>query len=206
MSKVQNSEKWLPNLIKRRRTRTPNLYTAEVPIKLVTELIDQARYAPNHHRTEPARFYLLDRKRIQEIAKQFAEVLRGDGSNLAQKIKADKKEKDWSAAHGLLVVTSMSEMNSPLIQKNPEVIQENYAATCCIIQNLLLLFENSRISAKWSTGPVWKHPKFCTTIGIKNPSNETVVALIFYGYSKQEPELRKLTPLGSDLVNHLQNN
>ena len=34
--------------------------------QIIRESIELARHAPNHHRTEPARFYLLDSVRIQK--------------------------------------------------------------------------------------------------------------------------------------------
>jgi nitroreductase len=196
------NERALTELIKNRRTRKPSTYSSSVPNGIISKLIDFARHAPNHHRTEPARFYLLDRKRILKLAKLFGETLRGDGSNPSLIEKARKKEKDWGTAHGLLVITSYTDKDSALVRKNPTVLEENFATACCITQNLLLLFESSKISAKWSTGAVWKHPAFASTIGIKHPAHEKFVAFIFYGYSEWTEEVRNLSPLENHLINY----
>ncbi len=195
-------KQWLAELIKKRRTRKPYKFHSPVNSEKIVGLIDQARHAPNHHRTEPARFYLLDDSRICHLAKLFGEIIRGSGSNPTLLEKASRKEQQWRKAKGLLVITCFSDTESILIQKNPEVIEENFATTCCIVQNLLLLFESSGIAAKWSTAPVWNHPEFHSVIGIKNPVQEKVVALLFYGYANMDLEFRQLVPLESHLINY----
>ena len=195
----------LADLIKNRRTRKPTTFTSSVPTNLVSTLIDTARHAPNHHRTEPARFYLLDREKVVKLAKLFGENIRGDEKDPTLVEKAIKKEREWRDATGLLVVTSYSDQESILVRKNPQVIDENFATTCCIIQNLLLLFENSKIAAKWSTAGVWQHPKFPQTVGIKNPAFEKLVGFIFYGYSEITRSVRNLSPLSDHLIDFTNN-
>ena len=65
---------------------------------------------------------------------------------------------------------------------------------------LSLLFEARGLACKWSTGPVWEHPRFAETIRMREPENERVVALLFYGYSEQELAPRPLTPLSEHLI------
>ena len=81
------------------------------------ELIDTARHAPNHHRTEPARFYLLDAIRIQKVGQLFGEVIRAEGPDDSLIKKAQKKSKEWGAAPGLIVVTCHSDPSFILAQK-----------------------------------------------------------------------------------------
>jgi len=192
----------LTSIIRSRRTVKPLLYEGAPDPAQVRELIDSARYAPNHHRTEPARFYLLDADRIKKVGQLFGEVIRDDGTNDQLIKKSEKKTREWGMAPGLLVVTCHSDPASNLAQRHPEVSREDYATVSCICQNLLLLFESASISAKWSTGAVWKHPKFASTIGIKDPDIEKVVALIFYGFSPKTTEPRMLSPLNDHLIDH----
>lgn len=189
-------------LIKKRRTSKPSHFHTPVPSSTIKRLIDLARNVPNHHRTEPTRFYILDSERIRKVANLFKEVLTGNGNDPVLIEKGLRKEKEWANATGLLIITSYSDIKSILIQKKPTVIEENYATTCCVIQNLLLLFESKNISAKWSTGPVWKHPIFSSTIGIEEPEKEKVVALIFYGYSDLQLKSRTLSPLQNFIFDH----
>ena len=184
----------LTKIIRDRRTRKPIHFRAPVEPSIIVRLLEDARHAPNHHRTEPARFYLLDPERIKQVGNLFGEVVSGFGKLPELFDKADRKAREWGNAPGLLIVTSLTDRNSRLTQKNPRVIEEDCATVCCIVQNLLLLFESSGISAKWSTGPVWEHPNFATTVGLKNPKDERVVALLFYGLSDEQLSPRVLSP------------
>ena len=162
-------------------------------------MIEVARRAPNHHLTEPARFYLLDSIKIQEVGKLFGETVSGDGSDPALVEKGQRKAVEWGNAPGLLIVTCHSDKESNLIKNKPATIEEDYATTSCICQNLLLLFESEGIASKWSTGAVWEHPKFAETIDLFSPGTERVVALLFYGYSETELSERTYAPLESHL-------
>lgn len=189
----------LSHMILERRTRKPKNFKGAPPSPQVTQLIDIARHAPNHHRTQPARFYLLNSQKIQLIARLFGEVVQGDKSSPALVERGKKKEQEWSMAPGLLIVTCHTDKDSELVRLNPDVIEENYATCCCICQNLLLLFEAEGIATKWSTGKVWEHPEFAGCVGITKPSAERVVALLFYGYSDDNIPNRSLANLSEHL-------
>ena len=193
--------KVLSEIIQNRRTRKPSKFLPKpVPSFLIKELIDCARHAPNHHRTEPARFYLLNSSKIQEVGNLFGEVLAGDGSNPTLVEKGERKKKEWGESPGLLIVTCHTDRESALVQNRPAIIDEDYATTSCICQNLCLLFEAEGLGCKWSTGAVWEHPDFSETIQMKDPNCERVVALLFYGYSEQSLGQRSLSPLADHLI------
>lgn len=195
------SAEYLKELITRRRTRKPALFSKEVPDReSIIQLIDTARHAPNHHNTEPARFYLLDSKTIETVGQLFGEVVAGNGSDPVLVEKGERKKKEWGTAPGLLVVTCRTDRASVLVQKKPAIIEEDYATCSCICQNLSLLFEAEGLACKWSTGPVWEHPKFAETIRMREPENERVVALLFYGYSDQKLAVRRLAPVPEHLI------
>lgn len=198
------SQHQLADLIRYRRTIAPKKFTDEDPDHdAVIEAIEIARNAPNHHRTEPCRFYLLDAPRIRRVGELYGELVQGDEPTEESRARGQKKAKEWGSAPGLLIVTQCTPRASALVQNKPTVVKEDYATCCCIVQNLLLLLENLDIAAKWSTGPVWEHPLFRETVGILNsPSDEEVMALIFYGKHEEEPSVRELIPLEESLMNH----
>ena len=199
-----NGRNFLAKLIRKRRTQKPSLFKATPPgSSLISDLIDIARHAPNHHRTQPARFYLLNKERITKVGKLFGEIVAGDGSNSILEDKGKRKAKEWGNAPGLLIVSCLTDLSSELLQKKPEVKEENYATCACICQNLLLLMEAEGISTKWSTGPVWKHPQFASTVGLHDPENERIVALLFYGFSDMVLPDRDLVSLPEHLTTYL---
>lgn len=200
---TQVSDTPLAELIRYRRTVAPKHFNAVAPDhQLVADAIGIACNAPNHHRTEPCRFYLLDAGRISKVGQLFGELVRGNEPTKESIARSGKKAREWGSAPGLLVVTQYTPRASKLVVNKPEVIREDYATCCCIVQNLLLLLENTDISAKWSTGPVWQHPRFRDVVGIPHaPPDEEVVALIFYGKSDLHKEARLLADMDQVLVN-----
>ena len=195
------STEYLKELITRRRTRKPALFSKKVPDReSIIQLIETARHAPNHHNTEPARFYLLDSKTIKTVGRLWGEVVAGNSSDPVLLEKGERKKKEWGTAPGLLVVTCRTDRTSVLVQKKPAIIEEDYATCSCICQNLSLLFEAQGLACKWSTGPVWEHPQFAETVRMREPENEQVVALLFYGYSDQKLAPRPLAPLSEHLI------
>jgi nitroreductase len=190
----------IKDLILRRKTSKPAKFSDRIPDPIIIrELIETGRHAPNHHRTEPARFYLLNQERIKEVGRLFGEVVAGDGSNQVLVERGKKKASEWGSSPGLLIVTCHTDLESELARNKPSIIEENYATCSCICQNLLLLFENEGISAKWSTGPVFDHPEFTDAIGMQSPDYEQVVALLFYGYSETSLPERTYLPLDHHL-------
>ena len=192
----------LERLITTRRTIKPSEFDGRQPDRqLIRQCIEVARKAPNHHRTEPARFYLLDHRQISEIAKVNAERVEGNSPTPDLVKRAARKQKEWGETPGLLVVTCHTDLKSDLVQGKPAVIKEDYAAVCCMTQNLLLLFHNHGIASKWSTAPIEDHPRFAEIIGMKyGKPNERVVALVFHGYTSKSAGDRSFLELNQILV------
>ena len=193
----------LEKSILQRRTSKPIHFSKLPPApQVILNCLELARNAPNHHRTEPARFYLLDSNRIQKVGHLFGEIVAQDRTDPQLIERGKKKANEWGNAPGLLIITCHTDRTSELVRKKPAVIEEDYATCCCICQNLLLLLEKNGIGTKWSTGPVWKHSKFAETIGLVSSEHERVVGLIFYGYSQKELPGRSLLPLNDHLKDY----
>ncbi len=189
-------------LISTRRTSKPADFDGRKPDRsLVRRCIDVARKAPNHHRTEPAYFYLLDREQIREVAKLNAERVAGEDPISDVLEKAARKKNEWEATPGLLVITCHTDRDSDLVRAKPAVVEEDYAAVCCMTQNLLLLLHNHGISTKWSTAPVWEHARFEEVVNLKQGlPDERVVALIFHGFTQVLTKERSFRPIDEILM------
>lgn len=157
--------------------RTINDFKPEKPDeKFILKAIDAARWAPNHHLTEPWRFYLIGDETKQEIITLNTNIVReSKGEEIAE-----KKQKKWLDIPGMLVVTSARSEDK--LQE-----QEDFAATCCAIHNLVLTLWEDGIGVKWTTGDAIRHDDFYDIAWI-DPEHETVVGLIFYGYPKATPD------------------
>lgn len=188
----------LEHLIQTRRTPNPALFLAKpIEIELLKRAIDIARYAPNHKRTEPARFYFSNDEQKQQMGNLFYDfILEHKGEEQAE--LALKKQQIWSTVPGLLVVTNYSPKESKTAQKNTELHKEDYATVSTIIQNLSLLLLNQGIHVKWSTAGVKNSPKLSDIYGFTNfPEDEEVVGFLLMGYLPADLDLglRTLKPL-----------
>lgn len=147
--------------------------------KLVLEAIDVARWAPNHHVTEPWHFYVLGKESIARAV----ELTRAISAEKKDAKAADFKAEAARARPGWLVVTcrrSADELRQ----------QEDYASCCCAIQNLMLYLSEAGVATKWSTGAITRDPRFFELLGV-DPAEEAVTGLIFYGYPRITPAQKR---------------
>lgn len=137
--------------------------------------LDYARWAPNHHLTEPWHFYLLSDETSGAIADLNAEMIAENKGPEA----AEKKRRRWRAMPGWLVVTCDR-------HEDQQRFMEDYAAVSAAIQNLSLYLWADGVGMKWTTGPVTRDPRFYELTWI-DAECEVVVGLFWYGYPEEIP-------------------
>jgi len=174
---IRQAEKSLQRLAERIRSRrTVKLFLKQpVSRELVLDAIEVARWAPNHHLTEPWHFYLLGK---ESIAGSVALIRTIVTERKGEKV-GEFKAKDAATRPGWLVVTCRRS-DDPLTQ------QEDYASVCCAIQNLSLYLSEAGLASKWSTGAITRDPRFYELLAI-DAEREFIVGLIWYGYPKITP-------------------
>lgn len=142
---------------------------------VVTRAVEAARWAPNHKLTEPWKFYWLGGEAIEEISKLNAALLKADG----KPAKAKAKYERWRSIKGWLVVTSRRSLDNALME------QEDYAATCCAVQNLLLALHSEGVGTKWTTGAVTRTAEVAKVVGY-DLNEEAPVGIVWYGVPARE--------------------
>tara|TARA_R110002049_G_scaffold196523_6_gene365623 strand:- start:4568 stop:5155 length:588 start_codon:yes stop_codon:yes gene_type:complete len=156
--------------------RTIDLYLhTPVPEKLVAEALETATWAPNHHVTEPWRFYRLGPETVAQTLDLCCDIVTAKKGPEA----GDFKKQRWREKPGWLVVTCQTSDDS-LRQT------EDYAACCAAIQNFTLYLWKAGVGSKWTTGAITRDPRFADILGI-DFAHEFVVGLIWYGYPKLTP-------------------
>jgi len=151
------------------------------PDSIIFEAIDSARWAPNHRLTQPWRFYVVGPVTASAISELNARLVEEEKGEYAAQVKLQR----WLSMPAWLVVTCR---RSPDEQR----FAEDYAATACAIQNLLLDLWSQGIGSKWGTGPVTRHAEFFKLIGADEES-ETVVGMFWYGYPAETPVTERLS-------------
>lgn len=160
-----------------RSRRSVDRFRPELPPReLVQQALESARWAPNHRLTEPWHFYLCGPETRQAIIDLNADVAAAKQGSAA----GDKKRQRWAQMPGYLVVTCDT-------GHGPLQDLEDYAATACAIQNLMLQLWSFGIGSKWTTGDVTRDPRFYELIWA-DPRQEMVAGLIWYGYPAELPD------------------
>jgi nitroreductase len=153
-----------------RNRRTINLFTPEpVAKEVVLEAIELARWAPNHRLTEPWRFYLFGPETAAAAAEcwsDFEAELKGEAAGIARR-------KRLAGIPGHFVLTSARDEDS-LIEL------ENYAATSCAAQNLMLYLWQRGVGVKWTTGAITREPRMYELLGI-DAELERIAGYFWYG-------------------------
>jgi len=156
--------------------RTINLFLqTPVPKALVEEAVEAAIWAPNHHVTEPWKFYLLGKEAIGSCV----DLVRNIVTEKRDAKTGDFKANSWAEKPGWLVVTCRK-------SDDEHRQREDYAACCAATQNLLLYLWKAGVGSKWTTGDITRDARFFDILGI-SAGEEFIVGLIWYGYPKLTP-------------------
>jgi nitroreductase len=155
-----------------RGRRTHKAYAPEpVERPLLDELLELARWAPNHHLTNPWRFRVVGPEALEKL-KQAA------GPENASKLERAPT----------LVVASV-------IQEGDQVQdEEDLLATACATYIVLLGAHAHGLVGYWRTPGVLRTPEGRAAVGLAD--NERFVALIHLGHPRQEQEPPERAPAG----------
>lgn len=152
--------------------RMNNDFSDAVPDRdAIRRMLDAAVWAPNHRLTNPWRFYVLEKggeKRAQVAQLAYDNLFARSGNQE----HADGSRQRVLDAPALIYVYSVP-------GDSEELTQENYAAACCAVQNLLLAAVAEGLAGDWSTGNVVRHPRLAETLGAE--SDWTMVGALFIG-------------------------
>ena len=140
-----------------------------VPRELLDELLELARWAPNHHLTNPWRFRVLGPTAL-------AELKRAAGPEAASKLER---------APTLVAATAVR-------SDDPEQDEEDLCATACATYAVLLAAHGRGLAGYWRTPGVLRTEQGRDALGI--PRDERFVALIHLGWPRQEKEPPERAP------------
>jgi nitroreductase len=177
----------LSDLIKGRRS-IRQFKPGPVDPAMVETLLETAIYAPNHRFTQPWRFiYLAGQARdgYAELRAKDAEARGKDGANARQTILA---------VPAILVAVCR---RSPA---DPTLDLEDFAATCCAVQNFLLLAQEQGLGTAWKTFP--DSAELREFLSLKDAEQESVIGVIYLGYPAEVPAMRERQP-ARELLSHL---
>ncbi len=138
-----------------RARRTMKAFTPDpVGDDVVRELLELAVMAPNHHETEPWRFWVVGAETIKRLSKETGDVklLRSPTA-----IVAGVKRND-----------------------DPVEAEEDYAAVACALQNVMLAARARGLASFWRTPGVMEKKPFRKVLDV--PANIRLIAMLHLGF------------------------
>ena len=158
-----------------------------VPRETLERLFSAAVWAPNHRLTDPTRFFAVRkdspmRTRIAEIAWKTTY----DG--VANPNPEQKQRSADTASDRVLNAPAMVYVYS-LDGANDEVTRENYATSCCAIQNMALAAVAEDLRIDWSTGGLTRIPGLARILGADEAW--TMVGVVFFGKAVALPNTQR---------------
>jgi nitroreductase len=161
-----------------RSRRTHKVFAPDpVPRELLDELLDIARWAPNHNLTNPWRFRVLGPTALTELK-------RAAGPEAAAKL---------DRAPTLVAVTAVR-------SDDPAQDEEDLCATACSTYAVLLAAHGRGLAGYWRTPGVLRTDAGRRALQI--PTGERFVALIHLGWPRQQKEPPERAPQ-RDVVSYL---
>jgi nitroreductase len=154
-----------------RSRRTHKSFGREpVPRETVDELLELARWAPNHHRTNPWRFRIIGPETLEKLKEAAGPV---------EAIKLDRAP--------TLIVASAA-LSGDLVQD-----EEDICATAAAIYAVLLAAEARGLAGYWRTPSVLRTRAGRLAVGL--PDGERFLGLIHLGLPRSDPPPRERAPL-----------
>jgi nitroreductase len=142
-----------------RSRRTLKEYTdAPVDRAVVGELLDLAVYAPNHHETEPWRFWVVGRDTLHALTEAT-----GDRKLLRSRTA---------------IVVGVRQ------DPDPQVAEEDYAAVACAIENLMLAARGRGLASFWRTPGVLSRPAVARILNV--PEEVRLIGVVHLGWPGEE--------------------
>jgi nitroreductase len=161
-----------------RTRRTHKAFAADPPAReLIDELLELARWAPNHNLTNPWRFRVLGPQSLEALK-------RAAGSEAAAKLD-----------RAPILIAATAKRSEDAVQD-----EEDLCATACATYAVLLAAHARGLAGYWRTPGVLRTSEGLDALGIG--PDERFVALIHLGWPRQERQPPERLP-PRDVVNYL---
>jgi nitroreductase len=156
-----------------RTRRTHKAFAPEpLPDDVLDELLELARWAPNHHLTNPWRFRVLG-------PKSLAALKRAAGPEAAGKL---------DRAPTLVAVSALRSPGDPVQD------EEDLLATAAAAHIVLLAAHDRGLVGYWRTPEVLRRPEGYAALAIPTETERTI-GLLHLGYGRQEMQAPERAPL-----------
>ncbi len=171
------------------RRRSIGKMSAAVPDRtLIEQLLEAAIWAPNHHLTQPWRFFVLSGDGRNVLGRVAGEAAASgiDDPEKAERARLSAGKKPLRAPYVIVIVSE------PIHDGHTPDIEE-HAATAAAAQNILLAAEALGLAAIWRSGAPAFAPEIHRLFGLSEHAE--IIGFIYVGYGAMETPMRTRTPV-----------
>jgi nitroreductase len=145
----------------------------------IESLLDAAVLAPNHHLTQPWRFYVLgpESRRRYGLVHGERKARKLPDPDAASAVR-EKTIAEYEAFPALIAVAMV-------LHESPETREEDYAAVMQAIANIMLAAVERGLGTHMRTGAVMEDPAARAAVGV--PERERIVAMVSVGVPAEVP-------------------
>ena len=144
---------------------------------LIEAMLEAAIHAPNHHDSQPWRFFVLRDEAREQFGDVLVDALLRRNPDLpvdkAQALAAAERAKPLRAP--VLIVVACKHTDNPKI-----VPSEDFAACSAAIENMLLAAHGLGLTAQWKTGEAITDSQVKRHFGLAK--EDQIVGIVYAGY------------------------
>lgn len=176
-------------LMRSRRSVFPDQFEKgrQTPDSVVYEILENARWAPNHGHTEPWHFVVFSGAGLKRLAAFQSELYKQTAGEKFKEATYEKlKSRPLQASH-VIAIGMKRDPN----KKHPEV--EEIAAVACSVENIYLSVTAYGLGGYWTTGGVTYNEQAKAFFGLGK--DDRLLGFFYLGYVAVPPGVGKRKPL-----------
>jgi len=165
----------------RNRRSVGKVKSTDVETEKIEKILEAATWAPNHHHTEPWKFFVLTGEGRRPLGRTLAEISKESMDDPSSDENQNKLKKVEQQPFRAPVVITVAVTPSD----NPKAIRiDEIGAVNAAIQNMLLAAHALELGAIWRTGKPTFHQKTKDLFGLRE--QDEVLGFIYIGYPDVE--------------------
>ncbi len=161
----------LKQIIESRRSIYPKEYSGEkIPENILQEILNSAQFAPNHKKTKPWRFKILQNEELTDLGTELQKIYQ---ENTPKLLFLQKKYDDFA------VKISQSDAVIPIVVSLSGLVPEfeEICAVAMAVQNMYLTCTVNKVGCYWSSHNVINH----LSEFLKLEENQRCIGLFYMG-------------------------
>ncbi|PTM57507.1 nitroreductase family protein [Desmospora activa] len=179
-----------------RTRRSVGKVAAEMPDRsLIEKVLEAARWAPNHHMTQPWKYFVLSGNARNRLGEVMAEI-KAEGMTEDERVEAAsqlEREREKPLRAPVIIAAAVS----PSADSRVEEIEE-ICAVAAGVQNALLTAHALGLGAIWRTGKPTYSPKMKAFFDLSE--RETLLGFLYIGHPAILPKERPRLPIAEKVT------